>query len=136
VRRSILTEVEPAADHRVLVVDDDPVILRLLEVNFRLDGFEVATASRGDDAIAAVDRDPPDAVIVDVMMPGVDGYEVCERLRADPRFNTLPIVMLTARSQEDDRNRGTALGVAGYMTKPFDPAELVAFVRSLLEGSR
>jgi DNA-binding response OmpR family regulator len=131
-RPSILTEVEPAADPRVLVVDDDPVILRLLEVNFRLDGFEVVAASRGDEAIAAADRDLPDAVVVDVMMPGVDGYEVCERLRGDPRFVDLPIVMLTARSQEDDRNRGAVLGVAGYMTKPFDPAELVALVRSLL----
>jgi DNA-binding response OmpR family regulator len=124
---------EPAAGHRVLVVDDDPVILRLLEVNFRLDGFDVATASRGDEAIAAVNRDLPGAVIVDVMMPGVDGYVVCERLRSDPRFTDLPIVMLTARSQEEDRNRGAALGVAGYVTKPFDPAELVALVRSLME---
>jgi two-component system, OmpR family, alkaline phosphatase synthesis response regulator PhoP len=124
---------EPA-EPRVLLVDDDPVILRLLEVNFRLDGFKVAVASRGDDAIAAVDRDPPDAVIVDVMMPGVDGYGVCERLRLDPRFGNLPIVMLTARSQEEDLDRGTALGIAGYMTKPFDPSELVALVRSLLQG--
>lgn len=125
---------EPPADPRVLVVDDDPVILRLLEVNFRLDGFEVATASRGDDAIAAVDRDPPDALVVDVMMPGVDGYEVCERLRGDPRFSDLPIVMLTARSQDEDRTRGAEFGIAGYVTKPFDPADLVAFVRSLVEN--
>jgi DNA-binding response OmpR family regulator len=117
-------------------VDDDPVILRLLEVNFRLEGFAVTAAARGDEVIDSMDQAPPDALVVDVMMPGLDGYELCERLRADSRFVDLPIVLLTARSQEEDRSRGHRLGVSAYMTKPFDPAELVSLVRTLVPDPR
>ena len=117
---------------RVLVVDDDPAMLRLLQVNFRLDGFEVQTASRGDDAVVQAIASPPDALVLDVMMPGLDGYQVGARLREEPGFADIPIVFLTARVMEEDRAKGEAIGGVDYLTKPFDPVELLATVRSRL----
>jgi DNA-binding response OmpR family regulator len=114
---------------RVLLVDDDPVIIRLLEVNFRLDGFEVEGASRGEEALEKARAWLPDAIVLDVMMPGLDGYEVCGRLRDDPELSDVPVVFLTARAQDEDVARGHALGVVEYVTKPFDPEALVATVR-------
>ena len=118
---------------RVLLVDDDPAMLRLLQVNFRLEGFRVETASRGDEAVVQALTDPPDALILDVMMPGLDGYQVAARLRQDPSFADVPIVFLTARVMEEDRAQGEAFG-ADYLTKPFDPAELIETVRRRLAG--
>ncbi len=117
---------------RVLLVDDDPAMLRLLEVNFRMEGFTVETASRGEEALAKVTSSPPDAVVLDVMMPGLDGYQVAGRIREDPSLASLPIVFLTARVQEEDREQGLSLGQVDYLTKPFDPAELVLTVRRRL----
>jgi CheY-like chemotaxis protein len=114
---------------RVLVADDDPIILRLLEVNLGLEGFTVDTAGRGEDAIRQAQEVHPDVIILDVMMPGMSGYEVAEQLRQDPDTSGIPVVFLSARAQEEDRKRGEALGVAAYVTKPFDPAELVDVVR-------
>ena len=85
---------------RVLLVDDDPVIVRLLDVNFRLEGFEVDTASRGELALERAVATSPDAVVLDVMLPGFDGYEVCRRLRAEPGFANTPVILLTARTQD------------------------------------
>jgi DNA-binding response OmpR family regulator len=123
-------EPEPSERRRrVLLVDDDPVIVRLLEVNFRLDGFEVEGASRGEEAIDRAREWRPDAIVLDVMMPGLDGYEVCARIRDDPELSEVPVVFLTARAQDEDVARGYALGVVEYVTKPFDPEALVATVR-------
>jgi CheY-like chemotaxis protein len=119
---------------RVLVVDDDAVIVRLLEVNFRLDGFEVETATHGEDAIRKAVELHPDVIVMDVMMPGLDGWAVTERLREDPGTADTPIVLLSARVRDDDRSRGYALGVVDYVTKPFDPTSLVEVVRSHLSG--
>jgi CheY-like chemotaxis protein len=116
---------------RVLVADDDPIILRLLEVNLGLEDFVVETASRGEDAIRRAQELRPDVIILDVMMPGMSGYEVAEQLRQDPDTSGIPVVFLSARAQEEDRKRGHALGVAAYVTKPFDPGELVDIVRRL-----
>ncbi len=116
----------------MLLVDDDPVIVRLLEVNFRLGGFTVDGANRGEEALDKAHANRPDAIVLDVMMPGLDGYEVCARLRDDPELESVPIVLLTARAQEDDVARGYALGVVEYVTKPFDPEALVASVRRAL----
>jgi DNA-binding response OmpR family regulator len=120
--------------HRILVVDDDPVIVRLLEVNLRLDGYEVETASRGEEALERAATTGPDLVILDVMMPGLDGWETCRRLRAQPAFGATPVVFLSARAQDDDRSKGLALGSVSYVTKPFDPVRLMDLVRSLLAG--
>src|SRR5919106_4556894 len=116
---------------RVLVADDDPIILRLLEVNLGLEGFLVETASRGEDAVRRAREGKPDVIVLDVMMPGMSGYEVAEQLKGDPETLSIPVVFLSARAQDDDRRRGQQLGGAAYITKPFDPAELVEVVRRL-----
>ena len=117
---------------RVLVVDDDAVIVRLLEVNFRLDGFEVEVATNGDEAFAKAVDLAPDVIVMDVMMPGQDGWAVTERLRAEPATASTPVILLSARVRDDDRSRGYALGIVDYVTKPFDPTELVEVVRGHL----
>lgn len=117
---------------RILVADDDPVILRLLQVNFGLEGFEVETASRGEDALAKARQFVPDIILLDVMMPGVDGWEVCRRLKEDQVTTGIPVIFLSARAQDQDRKRGYELGVVAYVTKPFDPGELVDVVRRSL----
>jgi len=121
-------EVKP----RILIVDDDPVIVRLLQVNFRLDGYEVETAARGDEALAKMRGRRPDVVLLDVMMPGLDGWGVCARMKQDPNLAGVAVVFLSARAQDEDRERGEALGVLGYVTKPFDPAQLVVDLRRWL----
>ena len=111
---------------RVLLVDDDPAMLRLLEVNFRLEGFETVTASHGEEALAALQARPPDAVVLDVMLPGIDGWEVHRRMQADASLAEVPVVFLTGRTPDDD----VAPGGAEFVVKPFDPAALVALVRT------
>jgi len=123
-----MQELEP----HVLVVDDDPVIVRLLELNFRLRGFRVSSATRGDRALERALESAPDAIVLDVTMPGIDGYEVCRRLRDDHGMEHVPVVLLTAHVQDEDLARGYALGVVAYVTKPFDPEALVATVRESL----
>jgi len=124
-----------APEPHVLVVDDDPVIVRLLELNFRLGGFRVSTAGRGDQAVEMAVAGEPDAIVLDVSMPGIDGYEACRRLREDHGMTDLPVVMLTAHTQDEDNDRGDALGIVAYVTKPFDPEVLVATVRDALVGA-
>jgi len=120
---------------RILVADDDPVILRLLQVNFGLEGFEVHTATRGEEALERAREAPPDVILLDVMMPGLDGWEVCRKLKEDSRFTDTPIVFLSARAQDEDRKKGYGLGVSAYVTKPFDPGRLVDLVRRLVPGA-
>jgi DNA-binding response OmpR family regulator len=124
-----------APTHRVLLVDDDPVIVRLLEVNFRLEGYAIETATRGEEALDKARANQPDLIVLDVMMPGIDGWEVCRRLREDPGLADVPVIFLSARAQEDDRERGRALGVVDYLTKPFDPTALLETVRVHLGGA-
>ena len=119
----------------VLLIDDDSVILRLLEVNFHLAGFTTMTSVRGDDAVAQASASPPDAVVSDIMMPGIDGYDVCERLRRVPGLEAIPFVFLSARAEEGARGRGAGLGGVEFVTKPFDAEDLVATVRGLIEGA-
>jgi two-component system, OmpR family, alkaline phosphatase synthesis response regulator PhoP len=118
----------------VLLVDDDPAMLKMLEVNFRLSGFVVRTALRGDEAVEEAITRPPDALVLDVMMPGLSGFDVARRLRQEPSLLETPIVFLTAKSQDDDRAEGQAVGGTEFVTKPFDPAALVETVRRRLAG--
>lgn len=118
---------------RVLVVDDDPQVLRLLRVNFELEGYEVMSATNGEEALELVRGDSPDVVVCDVMMPGIDGLEVVRRLRADPATVTLPLVVVSAKAQRSDVRQGLKLGADAYVTKPFDPAELLDVVAQLLD---
>jgi DNA-binding response OmpR family regulator len=110
------------------------VIVRLLEVNLRLDGYDVETASRGEQALERATETDPDLLILDVMMPGLDGWETCRRLREMPAFTDTPVVFLSARAQDDDRATGIELGPVAYLTKPFDPVRLMELVRRLLDG--
>jgi CheY-like chemotaxis protein len=116
---------------RILVVDDDEVIRELISVNLELEGFEVHTAVDGRDCLAKVREIRPVVVTLDVMMPQVDGWDVASQLRGDPETAPVRIVLLSARAQEGDIRRGTRIGVDAYLTKPFDPDELVEIVRRL-----
>jgi CheY-like chemotaxis protein len=121
---------------RVLAVDDDHVIRGLLEINLQLEGHDVVTAVDGRDALDQVAADPPDLILLDLMMPNVNGWEVLQRLKTDDTTRAIPIVVLSARAMEADIRRGYDLGVDVYVTKPFDPIELMDVVRRLLEDGR
>ncbi len=114
---------------RVLLVDDDPAILRLLEVNFRLEGFTVDASAHGEEALAIASVTPPDVAILDLMIPGMDGRAIFDALRADPVTASVPVIFLTARGREDIPVSDGAIVVQ----KPFDTEQLVATVRTLLE---
>ena len=118
---------------RVLVVDDEPNIVLSLEFLMRRAGFEVTVARSGGEALKALEGPPPDLVLLDVMMPEFDGYEVCERIRARPEWRATKIIMLTARGREAERERGLALGADAYVTKPFSTRELVEQVKRMLD---
>ncbi len=118
---------------RVLVVDDEPNIVLSLEFLMRRAGFEVQVARSGGEALKALEGEPPDLMLLDVMMPEFDGYEVCERIRANPEWRGTKIIMLTARGREAERERGLALGADAYVTKPFSTRELVDQVKRMLE---
>ena len=120
--------------HRVLAVDDDPVIQRLLEVNLEMEGYEVRLASDGLQAVDAAREFRPDVILLDVMMPNMDGWEACATIKQDPELAKTPVVFLSARAQDADIERGTELGAAAYITKPFDPIDLLELVAELVEG--
>lgn len=120
---------------RVLVVEDDHVIRELLVVNLKMEGHEAVTAVDGAQALAAVEEQPPDVILLDMMLPGVDGWEVTARLKGDDGTRAIPIVALSARAMQADIERGTALGVDRYVTKPFDPIELMQLVGTLLQDA-
>ncbi|MGA2749236.1 MAG: response regulator transcription factor [Verrucomicrobiota bacterium] len=115
---------------RILIIEDEPALLRGLKDNFETEGYEVRTANNGEKGLDALMRDPPDLVLLDLMLPKVNGYEICRAARA--RQLDLPILMLTAKGQEDDIVRGLELGADDYVTKPFSIRELLARVKALL----
>jgi two-component system, OmpR family, response regulator len=121
------------ATPRILVADDDPVIVRLLQVNFKLEGYDVETAAHGEEAIQKAREMRPQLILLDVMMPGLDGWRVAEQLLEDERTMRIPIIFLTARAEFRDRARGLDIGGVDYVTKPFNPLELAPLVQSLLE---
>jgi DNA-binding response OmpR family regulator len=116
---------------RVLIVDDDPDIQRLVSYNLSIAGFQVTTASSGRTALETVQKHPPDLIILDIMMPDIDGMEVCRTLRQRENSRRIPIIMLTARGEEIDRVVGFELGADDYVMKPFSPRELVLRVKSI-----
>jgi two-component system phosphate regulon response regulator PhoB len=116
---------------RVLIVDDDPDIQRLVSYNLSHSGFEVATANSGRKALDSIQRQPPDLIILDLMLPDIDGMEVCRTLRQRDSSKQIPIIMLTARGEEIDRVVGFELGADDYVSKPFSPRELVLRVKSI-----
>jgi len=120
----------------VLVVEDEPDIRRLVVLHLERDGFRCRTATSGADALREVKTALPDLVVLDLMLPGLDGLEVCRRLRRDSSTSSVPIIMLTAKSDEVDRVVGLEVGADDYVGKPFSPKELVARVRAVLRRSR
>jgi DNA-binding response OmpR family regulator len=118
---------------KVLVVDDDPVILKLLQVNFEMEGFEVVTAADGHEGLAAARAVTPDVIVTDVMMPGMDGLALVAALRKEPATEKTPIIVLSAKAQTSDRRDGLQAGADDYVTKPFEPLELVERVTALLD---
>jgi CheY-like chemotaxis protein len=116
---------------RVLVVDDDEVIRQLIAVNLELEGFEVFTAVDGQDCLDKVSDVQPDVITLDVMMPRLDGWVTTTQLRRNPETSGIKVVLITARAQDEDRDRGEQVGADAYLTKPFDPAEMIRVIRDL-----
>jgi two-component system, OmpR family, phosphate regulon response regulator PhoB len=124
------------AKGRILLVEDDSALAELLTYNFKREDFEVAHTADGEDAMLLAQENPPDIVLLDWMIEGVSGIEVCRRLRRHPETANVPIIMLTARGEEADRIRGLETGADDYITKPFSPRELVARVGAVLRRVR
>jgi len=121
---------------KVLLVEDDPALSELLEFRFRNEGYEVRVTPDGDEALLLAEEEAPDLVVLDWMIEGTSGIEVCRRLRRDKQTAHVPIIMLTAREAEDDRVRGLETGADDYLTKPFSPRELMARVAAIMRRIR
>ena len=124
----------PMPDSTVLVVDDDPVILKLLEVNFEMEGFTVLVAHDGEEGIEVARQDRPDVIVSDIMMPKRSGLELVTELKGDPDTSDIPIILLSAKAQNADVRSGLDSGADDYVTKPFEPMDLVDRVNRLLEA--
>ncbi len=116
---------------KILTCDDEKHIVRLIQVNLERQGYEVITAFNGAECLEKVKEDRPDLIVLDVMMPEMTGFEVLDALKKDPETESIPVIMLTARAQDSDVLRGWQSGVECYLTKPFNPMELIAFVKRI-----
>lgn len=116
---------------KILTCDDEKHIVRLIQVNLERQGYEVITAYNGKECLEKVEAEHPDLIVLDVMMPEMTGFEVLEVLKKNPETENIPIIMLTARAQDADVLRGWQSGVECYLTKPFNPMELIAFVKRI-----
>ncbi len=120
---------------RILLVDDEPSILLSQEFLMEQEGYDIKTATDGEEALEAVRELLPDLILLDVMMPKRDGFEVCQTIRANPEWKAIKIILLTAKGREVDQEKGLAMGADDYVTKPFSTQELVKKVKSILETS-
>jgi DNA-binding response OmpR family regulator len=120
---------------KILAVDDEPSIRRLVEVNLQRAGYAITTAPDGQEALNQIARERPDMVLLDVMMPRMDGFELLRRLKADPATAGIPVLMLTARAQDADVFRGLQSGADFYLTKPFNPQELLIWVQRVFNAA-
>ena len=116
----------------ILIVEDEKDIVKMLEYNLKKEGFKILSAPDGEEALDLAVRQHPDLVILDLMLPGMDGLEVCKNLKGDTKTASIPVIMLTAKSQESDKIVGLELGADDYMTKPFSPRELIARIKAVL----
>jgi two-component system, OmpR family, alkaline phosphatase synthesis response regulator PhoP len=121
---------------KILAVDDERHIVRLVEVNLARAGYQVVTAFDGREALQKVGSENPDLIVLDVMMPYMDGFEVLRNLKANPETRDIPVIMLTAKAQDADVFRGWQSGVDCYLTKPFNPMELLTFVKRIFDSQR
>ena len=118
--------------HRILIVDDEPNIVLALELLMKKEGYEVHTVDDGERAVQAAKELRPDLILLDIMMPKMDGYEVCQRIRSDALLKDVSIIMLTAKGREVEREKGLALGADHYITKPFSTRQVVMKVKEIL----
>ena len=122
--------------HKILIADDEPNIMISLEYLLKREGFDVTLARDGQEAVEAIVRDPPDLVLLDVMMPSKTGLEVCQEIRENPDLQDVLIVLLTAKGRDTDIAKGMAMGADAYVTKPFSTRDLVTTVRNILKSGR
>jgi DNA-binding response OmpR family regulator len=118
---------------KILVIEDDPPTLRLIRYTLECEGYQVPTATNGLAGIKKAKSEEPDLIILDVMLPGIDGFEICHRLRAQPQTAQLPILMVSAKAQEIDKATGLKIGANDYITKPWNRIELVTKIATMLE---
>lgn len=117
---------------KILIVDDEQDLVKLIRYHLEKDGYKVLSASNGEDALFMARRERPELMVLDLMLPGIDGLEVCKKLKTTPELTTIAIVMLTAKGEESDITVGLRLGADDYMTKPFSPKELIARIQAVL----
>lgn len=117
---------------RIGIVDDDPVMLRVLRVALKTSGFEVVEAMSGTEGLNMTRREVPDALLLDIMMPDIDGFEVCEKLKKNPETSDIPVLFVSAKTASEDINKGLSLGAKDYFTKPFDMEKLINKVKDVL----
>jgi DNA-binding response OmpR family regulator len=120
-------------EKEILIVDDEPNVVVAIQFLMQQQGYKVLIAERGEDALDLIYQYKPDLVLLDIMLPGIDGYEVCEIVRLNPNYRNVKIIFLTAKGREVEIAKGLALGADAYITKPYSNAELVAKVKELLE---
>lgn len=121
---------------KILVVEDDKNISKLIRYNFEKEGFDCITSFNGEDALKTLDKSPVDLILLDIMLPGIDGLEVCRKVKQDKKLADIPVIMLTAKGEEVDRVVGFELGADDYVVKPFSPRELLLRVRAILKRIR
>ena len=124
------------SDKKILIIDDEFPMRYLIEHQLKREGFDVALAKDGPDGLTAVSKHKPDLVVLDVMMPGMDGFTVCENMRADEQLSRVPVIMLSAKTDVQSKRRGLEVGAAKYLTKPISPDDLTHHVRDVLRHTR
>lgn len=124
------------ARENILIVEDDEDIVEMIAYNLKRDGYKIISAFRGEDGLSLAKKNLPDLIILDIMLPGMDGFEVCKSLKNNALTEKIPIIMLTAKSQESDKIVGLELGADDYVTKPFSPRELIARIKAVLRRHR
>ncbi|MHB8893900.1 MAG: response regulator transcription factor [Candidatus Geothermincolia bacterium] len=120
---------------KILVVDDDPTMVKLINVNLKLNNYSVVEATSGEQALDVLEKEPLDLVVLDIMMPGVDGWEVLKRIRGNTETQEMPVILVTAKTQDSDVIRGWELGADEYVIKPFNPLLLVEVIKMVLDRS-
>ena len=121
---------------KVLVVDDEVYILHILDFILGAENYDVITAMNGEQALEKVREEKPDLIVLDIMMPKLDGYETCRLIKSDPKTKAIPVILLTAKGREVDQKLGREVGASDYITKPFSPSKLIDRVQSILSASR
>jgi len=122
-------------NEKILVIEDDPYALRFIEYTLEQEGYQVLSAKDGLEGIKKARDEHPSLIVLDIMLPGLDGYALCQRLRQKPETSLLPILMLSAKARQEDKDIGLRMGADDYLTKPADPAVIIAKVKALLAGT-